>query len=299
MIQNVCPVCETYGSKLKCSVREQDYLACLTCGHTFLRTLPESGALANFYQSRESHHVRREKVDWDYSELKYRRFYRPLLERIGAVVSGRQLLDVGTGNGAFLAAAERMGWEARGLELEAGSLEIARARGLTVSDCKLNQGDFANDSIDAVTSWQVIEHVDDFSEYLGEIRRILAPGGVVALSTPNIQSIGWRLLGPRWQAVEPEVHMHLFTPHSMDRLLTRYGFSRVSLRTADIKPTTLRRTVRRRHRSGLTEQRFAEFATKAGTGRMEAMFTILALMNPIFGATGLGEDIYAVYRKST
>ena len=102
---------------------------------------------------------------------------------------GDRVLDLGCNNGygtLFLAEA---GLNVVGVDVSTKLLEQARNRSplhrtrfLEVDGERLP---FAAASFDLVTSFQVIEHIADTAPYLGEIRRVLKPGGVAMFSTPN------------------------------------------------------------------------------------------------------------------
>ena len=116
----------------------------------------------------------------------------PLKEIVGGSVMwlkagerGR-LLDVGCGNGRFLAQMRGLGWEVVGVEPDPEAARIAKERfGLEVFQDTLEEAKFPNDSFDAITMNHVIEHVPDPVGLLAESRRILKPGGKLVVVTPN------------------------------------------------------------------------------------------------------------------
>ena len=103
----------------------------------FLIEPASENSLGELYTTRTSHHQSDRKIAWDYSELKYQYFFRPILDRIARHAPNRVLLDVGCSNGAFVNAASNHGWQASGIDLETGSVEIARSRGLAVRNGRL------------------------------------------------------------------------------------------------------------------------------------------------------------------
>jgi 2-polyprenyl-3-methyl-5-hydroxy-6-metoxy-1,4-benzoquinol methylase len=299
--QKCCPVCNADSPKVFCEKNGLAYVRCQACSHVYVGTLASQEHLRAYYTNRQSHHQSDSKLNWDYSETKYQRHFKPILDEIVRHAPNRALLDVGCSNGAFVNAAVRSGWQACGIELETGSVEIARSHSLTVHHCALKDKQFADESFGAVTMWQLIEHLDDVPDMFSEIRRILCEGGVLAVSTPNINSIGWYLLGADWRAVEPEAHLHLFNSTSLHRILHDSGFERLTLRTADIKPSTVKdylRGMRSRSNAAPDSGRFSDFAKSAGSFRVNASFTALKIANLALSACRIGEDIYGYYRKS-
>lgn len=295
-----CPVCNAESPKAFGEKNGLAYVRCRDCSHVYVGTPASEEHLRAYYTNRNSHHQSDSKLAWDYSNTKYQRHFKPILDQVARFAPSRTLLDVGCSNGAFVNAAVKSGWQASGVELETGSVEIARARGLTVHHCALKDKHFPDGSFGAVTMWQLIEHLDDVQDMVTEIRRILCDGGVLAVSTPNIDSIGWYLLGTDWRAVEPEAHLHLFSNTSLDRVLHDSGFERLALRTADIKPSTVKdwlRRVRGRGDAAQESGRFSDFAQSAGSFRVNASFAALKVANLALSACRIGEDIYGYYRK--
>lgn len=144
------------------------------------------------------------------------------IERLGA--PGR-LLDVGCGNGEFLALAAQIGWSGYGVELDPQAAGIARSRGGKVIGARISELETEFDSFfDAVTLSQVIEHVHDPIEFLGHCRRVLRPGGYLWVETPNIDSIGYEIYGRFWRGLEPPRHLVVFNPSSLRSALGRAGF---------------------------------------------------------------------------
>lgn len=100
------------------------------------------------------------------------------------------VLDVGSGNGKFLHFAKDCGWTCQGLDFDQQAVESFRKKGLDVMLGTLDG--FSNESakFDMVTSAHVIEHVYSPSAMTSDMVRLLKPGGVLWLETPNIDALG-------------------------------------------------------------------------------------------------------------
>lgn len=101
-------------------------------------------------------------------------------------VAGRRVLEVGTnvGYGTELLAAEAETVVGVGLSLDHARAARARAR-VEVLRADGQRLPFREGSFDVAVSFQVVEHVWDVGAFLHELRRVVRPGGVVLLSTPQ------------------------------------------------------------------------------------------------------------------
>jgi predicted SAM-dependent methyltransferase len=121
---------------------------------------------------------------------------------------------------------QALGWQTFGLEPDPRAVEAARKRGLDVELGVLDESSFAPASFDAVTLNHVIEHLHDPVRTLRICRRILRPGGMLWLATPNLGSLGHARFGPAWRGLEPPRHLVLFTVEAARRALNSAGFER-------------------------------------------------------------------------
>ena len=169
----------------------------------------------------------------------------PYLDTLESARANGRLLDVGCATGEFLSAARVRGWEVYGVEPSPIASKMAeQATGGRIYTGTLDTVPFADGWFDAVTLWDVIEHVQSPSAYIAQAARLVRQGGMVALTTPNIRSIAYRLLGARWHAVGPNDHTNYFSPRTMQRLLALNGFNMHVLHTAGNKPETWEKWLR-------------------------------------------------------
>ena len=146
--------------------------------------------------------------------------------RVSAFLSTSKpsMLDIGCSVGATVAAAKRRGWNAQGVDVSRTAVEFCRREGL---NCKQYDGHtlpFEDKSFDVLTSWHVIEHVTSVSETLDEWFRVLKPGGVMILETPDANCWKARLMGPRYRKFWPAEHLYTFKPENLAPFVVRAGF---------------------------------------------------------------------------
>lgn len=133
--------------------------------------------------------------------------------------SGR-LLDIGCNTGVFLdAAAER--YEVEGIELSEWSADMASERHKVhrrpIGELHLEQ------QFDVITMWAVIEHIEDPRAELQCVYDALAPGGIAAFYTGDIDSVLARIMGKRWWFFIG-MHLFFFSRRTLTLLLEEVGF---------------------------------------------------------------------------
>lgn len=158
--------------------------------------------------------------------------YGRALEEVAKLVPDRAgLLDIGTGSGFVLELAQAQGWTAvRGVEPSEDAVAKARPdiRPQIVQDM-MGPGLFEAGSFDAVSMFQVLDHMPDPLGLLDECRQVLRPGGLVLAFNHNVSAWSARLLGDRSPIIDVE-HTYLYSPRTIRALFDRAGFEVVSVR---------------------------------------------------------------------
>jgi len=141
--------------------------------------------------------------------------------------SGTTLLDIGCGEGFFLFNASKAGYTTKGIEISQDAAEYAgREFGLDVEAKPFEELQFPDNYFDVVTLWQVLEHVPYPLIVLKEVHRILKPEGLLATSTPDIESILAKMLRRKWWNLR-RLHINQFTVKTLTDMLKRAGFKNV------------------------------------------------------------------------
>jgi SAM-dependent methyltransferase len=136
-----------------------------------------------------------------------------------------RLLDAGAGRGRFVASARAAGYEASGIEPSRRGVEAAAADyGVELRREAIERVALEPGSLDGVTVWHVLEHLDDPAAGLARIAGWLRPGGVVLVGVPNLASVQARLGGERWYHLDVPRHRVHFTPAGVDAVLRGAGF---------------------------------------------------------------------------
>jgi SAM-dependent methyltransferase len=136
-----------------------------------------------------------------------------------------RMLDIGCAAGFSLIAARGRGWEAEGIESSEFCVTHARSRGLAVHQGSLRDYPGKEESMDAITMWDYLEHSTDPLADLYACRSLLKKGGVILLSIPNVDSWSYRLLGKKWIGFKNIEHLYFFSRNTLQKLAVNAGLS--------------------------------------------------------------------------
>lgn len=125
-----------------------------------------------------------------------------------------RLLDCGCGAGSYLRHFAALGWQVAGLEFLPEKIAAARAAGLGAE--AVVQGDlqampFESESFDILLFNEVLEHVPSDEAALVEAYRVLKPGGLLVVFSPN-RLYPFESHGVLWKQREPKVKVPVWTP---------------------------------------------------------------------------------------
>jgi 2-polyprenyl-3-methyl-5-hydroxy-6-metoxy-1,4-benzoquinol methylase len=155
--------------------------------------------------------------------------YGEIVYNLSRRVSRGRLLDVGCAMGHFLEFARHYGWEVEGVECSPYAAQYAAQRvGVKVHPvCVLKDANLPHNYYNCCVLVEVIEHLPDPRETMTEVWRLLEPGGLVYMTTPNFTSYPSLLLRDDWHAVIPSGHLYYFESASLGKLLSSVGFVEV------------------------------------------------------------------------
>jgi SAM-dependent methyltransferase len=219
-------------------------------------------------------------------------------------VDAGTILDIGCGAGLFLDTFGNTSWGLHGIELSAEVAKIARERtGAEVFVGDVMAASFPDESFDAVTSFDVLEHMHNPRDVMNRIWRWLKPGGVFYVFVPNVACLEARIFGSYWFGLELPRHLFHFSPRSLRSLMASEGFDEEWLITPPLNYVehSLRYAFDRVYaRAGRRREPLAYARTRSlpfRVMRKAVRLTALSLFEQATAVAKAGPAIEAVFRK--
>ena len=224
------------------------------------------------------------------------------------------LLEIGCRWGHFLQLCRPHYASVEGLEWSKERAAFAQER----FDLQVSATDIFRDPWEGryniVCAWDLIEREPHPLEFLRWVYEHLESGGLIALSTPNYNSLVRRIVRKRWYGFEPSRHLCYFTPATLTALLEKAGFTDVRIRTSGLAPLRewfgiYNRSDRREpaREQWLESLRSREAAEKARKDRQSGIFresawqkakkAVATFISNVITAPGLGDQMRVYARK--
>jgi ubiquinone/menaquinone biosynthesis C-methylase UbiE len=209
---------------------------------------------------------------------------------------GDRVVDIGCGDGSLAALLGRAGIHVTGVEPAPYLRERFREKLMRIdSESTVVEGladrlPFADGEVQHAVMTEVLEHVPDPAGALGELRRVLAPGGILCLSVPTsyTELVFWRL-HPGY--ADNATHERIFVKPELRRLIARAGFSVEHWEGRNFRPAlswlfhALLRS-QADHTGTILEHHFIDYG-------LEAVWRLLALVGLLDAVEAVGNRLWA------
>jgi 2-polyprenyl-3-methyl-5-hydroxy-6-metoxy-1,4-benzoquinol methylase len=223
------PVHQLYDLLLERDTEIFAIVRCRNCGLVYQNPRPSLEEIAQYYPPEYESYtadLKDNQISW-----LLKKAYSYGIDKRGKIVrrykkSGR-LLDVGCATGVFLTGMQSSpDWELYGVEISEHAARIAREQNfLNVTQGTLHEAHYPSDFFDAVTLWDVLEHLHDPLASLREIHRILKKDGILVFRVPNLNSWDAMIFGPAWAGLDAPRHLYVFHPDTLSTLLHNTNFN--------------------------------------------------------------------------
>ncbi|MBN2652212.1 MAG: class I SAM-dependent methyltransferase [Spirochaetales bacterium] len=217
-----CPVCDSNNPKQFMNMGKFNYVKCKNCDLIYQNSQPVFEHLLdrydeNYFEYEVNNHENFFKLQlFTLKDIGFESQYFP--------ANGKKFLDIGCATGLLLAYVKKLGFAEYGIELCEESAKYAVEKNhVNVINTTLEEAGFEDNFFDVIHFSHLIEHLKDVRGFVAEVVRVLAPGGTIIVTTPRIDSPGFRLFRKQWRSAIPD-HLQLFSKKTLEALLRDHGF---------------------------------------------------------------------------
>lgn len=222
-----CPWCGSEKAQIHLWLKDEflsqeefQIYECKSCGLLYTEPRPNPDEIGKYYKS-DAYYSHRENnkglIPRIYETIKSINLKRKYKLAVNGMQTGI-VLDIGCGVGDFLCLMEKNNWETIGIEPSEDAKQIAEKR---LSHKILHPNDIQSlepNSIDLITMWHVLEHVDDLKEEINQIQRLLKQKGRLVLALPNFKSYDAQFYNTHWAAYDVPRHLNHFCKESIVKI---------------------------------------------------------------------------------
>lgn len=155
-----------------------------------------------------------------------------------------KLLDIGCGNGYFLALCRSTGYEVQGIDISKWASKYATQRlGLSITTGEIDDVNLPAHYFDIITMWHTLEHTPNPRHVMLKVKNWLKEDGILVVEVPNYEGTDARRYWKDWIGWQFPFHFYHFTPQTLKQLLGICGFRVV--KTKDYHSETVKEALKR------------------------------------------------------
>lgn len=228
---NICPICKK-GNNFEFlrdySLRDNDFslYECVKCSVQFWEPFKNLGA--KWYEAQEKYTTATAK-----EPRLYRGYHKKFLALYPVFPKNTKVLDIGCGRGEFLYELQKRGCECWGVDLTKSAIRTAKDRFNLQNLFAMKLEEFFQEKelpkFDIITSFEVIEHLDDPLSFIQGIKKHIKPKGKIILSTPSRE----RLMRDMYEWDFPPWHISRWNEKAMSNLFKKINFEISSIHYVD------------------------------------------------------------------
>lgn len=260
---------------------------CCNCGFVFSNKKPSEQELINHYKNYPN--------ETQISDITIKR-YNELLNKFEKFRRNNNILDVGCGDGFFLDQAKKRNWNVYGTEFREQAVKKCSEKGINMKQGKLSSLNYTPDFFDVITSFEVIEHINNPTEEISAFNKILRQGGAVYITTPNFNSLSRHVLGNKWNVIEYPEHLCYYTISTLKNLFWKYNFRMTAHETTGISFSRFIRSINKNNSSASVFQNDEAIRKKIEGNSF--LILIKKKNNSFLTLTGTGDSIKVFFVKS-
>ena len=231
-----CPACYRDNAKTSYQNRQMIYKLCQYCGLEWKRRIPSQHQLNRIYNDEYFFQetdcgLEKGYADYEMFSDMYIRYFTNMIKKISRFKSENEILiDIGCGPGIFLDIAKKCGYQVIGVDVSTEVVNMVKKKyNVRVIKGEFPQVKINNDNVGVITAFQTIEHVRNPLILLQSIYRTIKPGGLVVMTTLNLDSVWRKIMGRKWFSYLHDEHLHYWNPKSLKTIFKRAGFSKIQI----------------------------------------------------------------------
>jgi 2-polyprenyl-3-methyl-5-hydroxy-6-metoxy-1,4-benzoquinol methylase len=206
-------------------------VSCAHCGFNFTNPRPGPSELGRYYQSEAyiSHSNNGKGLINGLYKLirKYTLIKKlQLINRLNGYTNpSKQLLDIGSGTGEFIAICKAGKWKVIGIEPSETAAMYARNNYKLTILPEEEINNLQDNHFDIITMWHVLEHVPELNKRIEDLKRLIKPRGTIIIAVPNHSSADAKHYKEFWAAYDVPRHLYHFTPDTIKALFNKHDLS--------------------------------------------------------------------------
>ncbi len=227
---SACPICNSTRIAALSNYSKDYLVKCSGCSFVFASKIPSEKELVAHYNT----YPRSNSI----SAITIKR-YHELLDKLEPFRKNNTLLDVGCGDGFFLETAKKRNWLVYGTEFTDVAIQLCKEKGIQMQQGKLNPKNYDAGFFDVITSFEVIEHINNPIEEITHFTTLLRKGGAVYVTTPNFNSFSRFYLKQNWNVIEYPEHLSYYTQKTLCYLFEKHQFSTFTFESTGVSLTRI------------------------------------------------------------
>jgi 2-polyprenyl-3-methyl-5-hydroxy-6-metoxy-1,4-benzoquinol methylase len=283
-----CPLCNS-GNIVSLKKYQTAYLTkCRDCSFVFSKRKPTTDELKDHYKKYPAESV--------ISPITISR-YEELLQKFEPFRKTNNILDVGCGDGYFLEVAKKQKWNVFGTEFREESIKICSEKGIHMHHGTLSTLQNASGHFDIITSFEVLEHINNPLEEIALFSQLLRSEGAAYITTPNFNSLSRYTLSNKWNVIDYPEHLSYYTIRTLRSLFHRFNFSIIDHSATGISVT---RFVQSSHKNKLNNNSANYDETIRQATESNRIFRFgKNILNYILNCTNTGDALKILLKKQS
>src|SRR3989338_11026929 len=157
------------------------------------------------------------------------------------------VLDIGCGWGEFLEVLRRHRINYLGIDTSNRSISICKKKGLNARRKQIQNLKTGKKRYDAISMFQVIEHIENPLPVLRAALKLLKKGGILLITTPNHESPIRKILKQNWSVYHDPTHVAFYDKKTLKTVLKKAGFRKSEVKNDAWRFISLSHVIRRLH----------------------------------------------------